>query len=151
MIIKKNRRLYGKFYERPPDGQNISNYFDLRAKVLSSWDRLVHEARTNSLNLQILLNRLQAVQEDLLALHCESMKKMVIAESAFIAARQYDLQNFYRSVDHIDIQVSVGQMIQSLCGNKKSPFPCQWTLSSGKSSYPSPVMCFNSHHNSIKT
>ena len=67
-----------------------------RCRAIDAWNDLVSFTRSAVIKHQIYLTKLQELQEKTSIAMTECLKKFVIAESAYLAARQYEIQVCFR-------------------------------------------------------
>ena len=82
--------------------------------TIAAWNQLVEYVRKSTLNLQLQLTRLQELQETISSTIVDCLKKFVVSESGYLAARQYEIQTFFLKLEAFDPLDDVAEILSSI-------------------------------------
>ena len=87
-----------------------------RLAARKSWLDFVVVSQRYAIKTQILLTKLQGMQESFILILQDHLRKIIVVESSFLANQQYDIQMLFKVMEDIDVREDMRQFILKNAG-----------------------------------
>jgi hypothetical protein len=82
-----------------------------RVVARKAWLDFVIVSQRYAIKTQILLTKLQGMQESFILILQDHLRKIIVVESSFLANQQYDIQMLFKVMEDIDVREDMRQFI----------------------------------------
>lgn len=91
--------------------KSITKLEKYRVSTRKAWLEYVIVSQRYAIKTQILLTKLQGMQESFILILQDHLRKIVVVESSFLANQQYDIQMLFKVMEEIDVREDMRQFI----------------------------------------
>ena len=88
--------------------QKLEKY---RTEARQAWLEFIVLSQRYAIKTQILLTKLQGMQESFILILQDHLRKIIVVESSFLANQQYDIQMLFKVMEDIDVREDMRQFI----------------------------------------